>query len=132
MSVAAQVVQSVDAAFQAFGDVLPEIVYREVSRVYDPNTGRVTETITDTELRAAVLGYRNEEVDDDTVLRTDRLCLIPKSAMDPVPNTEDQVLLGITAWSLDASGNRVATGEVYAIVGTDEQVGYWILQLRRQ
>jgi len=115
------IVKAVGSAYTALGNIPEAATYRRVSSVYNPATGGMVTTNSDTAISKAIFtSYDNMAVDKINILATDLKLLIQQSELSITPNiATDRVI-------------RLSDGKVFNIIRTSQDPvrSLHILQLR--
>lgn len=104
------------------GGVTRTVIYRTVgAQAYNPTTGVLTATNTDSTVTAIFTAIKRDKTDIDmqnsrrvTVEMGDQKCLIPYSSLPITPTMEDRIIDGATTWriidwKIDPTGKALHT-----------------------
>lgn len=118
MSLRATLAKAVGSAFTALGDIVLSGTYRRTSSTYNPATGANVVTNTDYTVPMVLTKYDSFEVDRQSVLSTDRKCIVRQAAMSVTPNI--------------ATDKVIAESKTYNIIRVtqDPAAATYTLQLR--
>lgn len=114
---------AVQSAFLSLDDIVESVTYRSKTSStgdYYPAIGKVVPKYTDyASVEMAMVRYKQEEIDDKTILNTDMKAIVPSLDLTPTPKVADQIIRANTS-----------TWEIIGIQ-QDPAEAVWIFQIRK-
>jgi len=119
MSLLAQVRAGLDQAWEALGDLKSEATYKRIVRgAYNPATGTISQTISNTSVTVGLVDYTDEQRSGSDMQSGDMRILMRAKDLAFRPEDEDQII--------ESDGT---TWTVKQVMG-DKRL-YWDLRVRR-
>ena len=109
-----------ETIFTALDDIPQSVTYTSVGvRTYDPATGTLTGTDASYTVHMVMDSYERREIDNQAVLSTDMMAMIPVDSLTPEPTTRDTIAYSGATWQIVG-------------ITTDPAEALWVFQIRRQ
>ena len=109
-----------ETIFTALDDIPQPVTYTSTGvKAYDPATGAVTSTDATYTVYMVFDSYSRREIDNQAVLSTDMMAMVPVDSLTPSPTLRDTIAYNGATW------------QIVGIV-TDPAEALWVFQIRRQ
>ena len=108
-----------ETIIDAFDDIPISVTYvRKGSSVYVPGTGAVTSTDTEYTVKGIPDEFETEEINNLSILRTDKLFYIASNDLDVTPVVSDEIIISDVTWQVIS-------------VQSDPADALWVIQIRK-